>query len=92
MPGFQDEAQVAQGVQPYDYRPGANGQQVPMYNNATPGLSGAILDAVRALAMALAPKSVTQLVPRHKTQEQQAEGATASNSPQSTQLGDQIAQ
>ena len=90
MPGFQDEAQVAQGVQPYDYRPGANGQQIPVYNNATPGFSGAILDAVRALAMALAPKSVTQAIPRHKQQEAQAEGMTASNSPQSTDLGNQF--
>jgi len=92
MPGFQDEAQVAQGVQPYDYRPGANGQQIPMYNNATPGLSGAILDAVRALSMALAPRSIVQAPVRRKMQEAQAEGVTASSSPQSTQLGDQIAQ
>lgn len=87
MPDFTQEAQAAQGVQPVDYRPGANGQQVPVYNNATPGFSGAILDAVRALAMALAPKSVTQAIPRNKQNQAVAEG---SMSPHTTDLGNQF--
>jgi hypothetical protein len=90
MPDFQNDAAPAQGVQPVAFRGGPNGEQIPVYNNATPGFSGAILDAVRALAMALAPKSVTQAIPRHKQQEAQAEGMTASNSPQSTDLGNQF--
>lgn len=47
-------------MDPMYYRQGDQGQQVPVYNNATPGFGGAISDMVRALAMALAPRSITQ--------------------------------
>jgi hypothetical protein len=39
---------------------------------ATPGISGAIIDAVRALGQALAPKSITQQAALEKMREQKA--------------------
>jgi hypothetical protein len=43
------------GTAPMAPPPGA-----PVQRQATPGFSGAILDAVKAIAQALAPKSITQ--------------------------------
>lgn len=62
---------------PTDYRYNAQGQPVPSYNQATPGFSGAILDFVRALAGAMAPRSVTQ---RRANIEQQTNAASDPNS------------
>lgn len=38
----------------------SQGQQVPVYSQASPGVGGAIQDAIKALAMALSPKALTQ--------------------------------
>ncbi len=76
--------------QPVDYRPGPNGEQIPIYNNATPGIGGAIMDAVKALAMAFAPKSITQAPARMKQQEATASGDSASGAPQTSDLGNQF--
>jgi hypothetical protein len=76
----------AQGVQPVDYRPGPGGQQIPVYSQASPGIGGAIMDAIRALAGALGPKSITQAPARMKQQEQQA----GSLPPPAGGLGDQF--
>ena len=51
-------------AQPVDYQGGK-----PVYNQATPGVGGAIKDAVDAAARAMAPKSVTEI----RQREQQAE-------------------
>jgi hypothetical protein len=42
---------------------------VPSYNRATPGMSGAISDAVKAIAGATAPKAITQQPGRMAAQE-----------------------
>lgn len=42
---------------------------VPTYNRATPGMGGAISDAVKAAAGAMAPKSVTQAAQRQAAME-----------------------
>jgi|HubBroStandDraft_4_1064222.scaffolds.fasta_scaffold67322_3 hypothetical protein len=46
----------------------------PPATAASPGIGGAIMDAVKALAAALAPKSITGAGARQKANEQQAEG------------------
>jgi len=46
----------------------------PVYNNASPGISGAIKDAVGALARAAAPRSITQAAQREDQEEDAAEG------------------
>jgi hypothetical protein len=69
-------------MDPVDYRPGPQGQQVPVYNNATPGPAGAIHDFVAALTRAFAPKSITQ---RSAKLDQGVEQNDASNPPK---LGD----
>jgi len=52
---------------------------------ASPGISGAIKDAVAAVSNAVAPKSITQ-------RKQRIDGAVeqASDSPQTTDLGQQF--
>lgn len=56
--------------QQFNNVPGPNG--VPQ--QPSPGIGGAIMDAVRALAMALGPKALTHQAPRENVNEQQAEG------------------
>jgi hypothetical protein len=41
-------------------QPKAPAAPVPVYNRATPGVTGAISDAVKAAANVAAPKSITQ--------------------------------
>lgn len=67
---------------PVDYRLDEQGRQVPIYNQATPGIGGAFLDAIRALVGATAPRSIVQ---RKANVNQQVEQAD----PQA--LGNQIA-
>jgi hypothetical protein len=54
--------QVAKAAQPA-------ATPVPVGNRATPGLSGAISDAVNAVARTVAPKSITQQQQRLAAQE-----------------------
>lgn len=49
---------------PTEYRYNQQGQPVPSYNQASPGIGGAISDAIKALAMAFAPKALTQRKPK----------------------------
>jgi hypothetical protein len=42
---------------------------VPVGNRATPGVSGAITDAIKAIAGATAPRSITQQAQREAAQE-----------------------
>jgi hypothetical protein len=71
---------------PTGYFPdGHGGKMIPSYNTATPGVGGAIGDAIKALARALAPKSITQRGAQLQQQEQQATGQAP---PQ--QLGNQF--
>lgn len=72
-------------VQPAYVTQDANGNQVPTYNQATPGFGGALLDAIRAMAGAVAPKSITQ----RKAKINQAIDQP-SQSPQTTDLGNQF--
>lgn len=60
-------------------------QDGPKKRVASPGISGAIKDAVGAIAGAVAPKSITQ-------RKQRIEGAINedSGSPQTTDLGNQF--
>lgn len=89
MPDPAADMASAQGVSPVYYRQGPGGQQVPVYNNASPGVGGAIMDAIRALAMAVGPKSITQAPARMKQQQAQAEGGVPSQS-NTTDLGNQF--
>jgi hypothetical protein len=59
--------------QQFNNVPGPNGQP----QQPSPGIGGAIMDAVRALAMALGPKALTGQAQREKVNEQQAEGQQA---------------
>lgn len=78
-------------VQPVDYVPGPNGEPIPHYNNATPGVGGAIQDLIRVLAQAFAPRGITQAGPRREQAISQAVGGGGqSNSPQTTDLGNQF--
>lgn len=52
---------------PVDYQ---NGK--PVYNQASPGIGGAIKDAVSAVARAVAPRSVTQQDQREAQDEDEA--------------------
>lgn len=65
-------------AEPIDYRPPmANqpaGQQVPVYSGASPGVSGAILDMVRAIAGALSPRALVQRGQNVDQQVNQAQG------------------
>ena len=63
---------------------------VPVYNQASPGVGGSIQDAVKALAMALAPKSITQRSARLKQSGEQAEGGGTPSQSQTTDLGNQF--
>jgi hypothetical protein len=57
----------------------------------SPGISGAILDAVRALAQAAGPKAVTQIMQRVTGQQRQAEGGQpAQIAGQNAPLGNQF--
>jgi hypothetical protein len=56
--------QAAKAAQPAPTTP------TPAVNRATPGLGGAISDAVGAVAKAVAPKSITQQSARLAAQEQ----------------------
>jgi len=60
-------------------------QPSPRYNVATPGVSGAISDAVRALALRFAPRAIVQ---RRGAINQAVD--QASDSPQTTDLGNQF--
>lgn len=78
---------MADQIQPIAQGP--NGE--PIYNNATPGFGGAILDAIKALAMAVSPRSITQAPGRRAMQERAAEGGpTVSQAPQTSDLGNQF--
>jgi hypothetical protein len=86
-------------AQPIAYQPpmpgqatGATGPQgtVPVFNQASPGIGGSIQDAVRALAMALAPKSITQRAAKLKQDQTQAEGGGTPSQSQTTDLGNQF--
>jgi hypothetical protein len=44
--------------------PAAAATPPPTFNRATPGVGGAISDAVKAAAGAMAPKAITQQTPR----------------------------
>lgn len=65
----------------------AGRQAVPpvQVHSGTPGFSGAILDAIRALAQAFAPKSLTQAKARTNQAIEEQSGA-----PQTTDLGNQF--
>jgi hypothetical protein len=56
--------QAAKAAQPVAPAP-----SVPTYNRATPGVGGAISDAVKAVAGATAPKSVTEAAQRQAAME-----------------------
>lgn len=68
-----------------DYYAQEGDQQVPVFNRATPGFAGAIIDAVRAASLMFAPKSITQ---RRQKIDQQVEQADPH--PQTTDLGNQF--
>lgn len=77
-------------VQPVDYVPGPNGEPIPHFMNASPGMSGALLDAIRALSQAFAPKAFTQMQARERVNQQQAEGGTTPSQSTTTDLGNQF--
>lgn len=66
-----------------EYRYNQQGQPVPVRNAATPGIGGAISDAIKALAMAFAPKAITQRKPLIDQTVSQAD-------PGPSSLGDQF--
>jgi hypothetical protein len=68
---------------PVDYRYNQQGQPVPVYQQASPGIGGAISDAIKALAMAFAPKSITQRKPA-------VDQAVAQADPSASSLGNQF--
>lgn len=72
-------------VQPIDTRPGPNGTQIPIYQQSTPGFGGALLDIIKAISGAVAPRGLTQ---RGQKIDQAVD--QASNSPQTTDLGNQF--
>ena len=65
-------------------------QPVPRGSSSpgSPGVSGAIKDAIGALAGALAPKSITQRKPKINQAVEDAQ--QSSQSPQTTDLGNQF--
>lgn len=78
-------------AEPVDYVPGPNGQMIPHYQQASPGIGGAIQDLLRVLLPALAPRSVTQIRPRTNQAITQSEGGGGqSQSPQTTDLGNEF--
>jgi hypothetical protein len=70
---------------PAYYRTDAQGNQIPVYRQATPGFGGALLDAIRAITGAVAPQSITQ---RKQKIDQAVD--QPSQSPQTTDLGNQF--
>jgi hypothetical protein len=66
MPDPTQQPQQFQGMVP---GPQGGPSMIPSYNGASPGMGGAIMDAVRALAMALGPKAITQQKGRMNQQE-----------------------
>jgi hypothetical protein len=69
-----------------DYYAQEGNQQVPVFNRATPGFAGAIIDAVRALSQTFAPRSIAQ----RKQGVDQAVAQGAGEHPQTSDLGNQF--
>lgn len=62
--------QLIQALQAAKARaPAAAAMPITSYNRSTPGVSGAIHDAVKAVASAVAPKAITQQPARMAAQE-----------------------
>lgn len=72
-------------AEPAYYRDDGKGGQVPVYSQATPGFAGALLDAIRSMAGAVAPRSIVQRRPLINQAVDQP-----SQSPQTTDLGNQF--
>lgn len=68
---------------PIDHRYNAAGQPVPVYSQASPGFGGAIMDAIKALVGATAPRSIVQRKANIDQQVSQAD-------PSSGSLGNQF--
>jgi hypothetical protein len=65
---------------------GPDGKPMLSMNHASPGISGAIMDAIAALAHAFAPRAVTQHVPATE----QAIAAQSEGTPPQQPLGNQF--
>ena|SRR5580700_3020827 len=80
------------GAQPAGGMPGSPQGTVPVFNTgaSNPGISGAIVNAVKALAMAVAPS--VHKAAQQKINGAQAEGGGSPSVSQSDSLGTQLGQ
>lgn len=73
-------------MEPSGYQPRKDGTVVPVYNTGTPGVAGAISDAIKAIMGALAPRSIMD----RRANINQAVDQASAPAPQGQSLGDQF--